>query len=149
MVLDGIRMHFGSQNQVFCASPPGSFSDLNRGHFLETIFLRFCGSFGASWGPSWASRGSLGRPLDLEKYGFTIEKPHFLKRQLFGSLRLLMALLGSSCPLLGLIWSQNGPQNGPQNGSKSIPKMDQFGDQFGIRSAQEGGKTSPRGPSRA
>ena len=45
----------------------------------------------------------------------------FLKMQLFGSLELLMALLGSSCPLLGPIWSQNGSKMGP----KSSPKSDQ------------------------
>ena len=35
-----------------------------------------------------------------------------------------MALLGSSCPLLGPMWSQNGPQNGPQKWSKRCPKSD-------------------------
>ena len=48
--------------------------------------------------------------------------------QLFGSLKLLMALLGPSWPLLGPIWSQNGPQNGPKSGPKSaqnsVQKMD-------------------------
>ena len=48
--------------------------------------------------------------------------------QLFGSLELLMALLGSSCPLLGPIWSQNGPQNGP----KICPKNVNFGVHFGL-----------------
>ena len=43
--------------------------------------------------------------------------------QLFGPLNLLMALLGSSWPLLGPIWSQNGPQNVPKNGPKSDQKM--------------------------
>ena len=33
----------------------------------------------------------------------------------FGSLKLLVALLGTSSLLLGPIWSQNGPQNGSQN----------------------------------
>ena len=41
----------------------------------------------------------------------------------FGSLKLSMALLGSSWPLLGPIWSQNGPQNGPQNVPKVVKKM--------------------------
>ena len=35
--------------------------------------------------------------------------------QVFGYLKLSMALLGSSWPLLGPIWSQNCPQNGSQN----------------------------------
>ena len=46
----------------------------------------------------------------------------FLKMQLFGSLELLMALLGSSCPLLGPIWSQNGSKMGSKSGPKSYQK---------------------------
>ena len=41
----------------------------------------------------------------------------------FGSLKLLVALLGPSSPLLGPIWSQNGPQNGPKSGPKSAQKF--------------------------
>ena len=41
--------------------------------------------------------------------------------QLFGSLKVLMALLGSSCPLLG----RSGPKMGPKMGFKSVPKSDQ------------------------
>ena len=41
--------------------------------------------------------------------------------QLFGSLKLLMALLGSSCPLLGRF----GPKMVPKTGPKSSPKSDQ------------------------
>ena len=47
----------------------------------------------------------------------------FLQMQVFGYLKLSMALLGSSWPLLGPIWSQNGPQNGPQNCLKVVPKI--------------------------
>ena len=43
--------------------------------------------------------------------------------QVFGSLKLSMALLGSSWPLLGPIWSQNGHQNGPQNGPKIVQQV--------------------------
>ena len=43
--------------------------------------------------------------------------------QVFGFLKLSMALLGSSWPLLGPIWSQNGPQNGPRNCPKVVQKM--------------------------
>ena len=43
--------------------------------------------------------------------------------QVFGSLKLSMALLGSSWPLLGPIWSQNGPQNDPQNCPKVLQKI--------------------------
>ena len=35
----------------------------------------------------------------------------FLQMQVFGSLKLSMALLGSSWPLLGPIWSQNWSKN--------------------------------------
>ena len=41
-----------------------------------------------------------------------------------------MTLLGSSCPLLGPIWSQNGPQNGPKIG----PKINNFVVHFWIPS---------------
>ena len=41
----------------------------------------------------------------------------------FESLKLLVALLGPSCPLLGPIWSQNGPQNGPKSGPKSVQNL--------------------------
>ena len=43
--------------------------------------------------------------------------------QIFGSLELLLALLGSSCPLLGPIWSQNGSKVGPKSGPKSDQKV--------------------------
>ena len=42
---------------------------------------------------------------------------------LFVSSKLLMALLGSSCALLGPIRCQNGPQNGAQKWSKRGPKQ--------------------------
>jgi hypothetical protein len=59
-------------------------------------------------------------PKNLKKLqGFL----RFLQMQVFGSLKLSMALLGSSWPLLGPIWSQNCPQNGPQNGPKVVQKM--------------------------
>ena len=54
MVLEGIPIHFGPQNQVFCVSPLGSFSDPNRGHFLDTFFLRIgtlLGPLGSALGP--------------------------------------------------------------------------------------------------
>ena len=42
---------------------------------------------------------------------------------MFCSLKLFTALLGSSCPLRGPIWSQNGLQNGPKSGPKSNKKV--------------------------
>ena len=92
--------------------------------FLNPFFGLLWSSFRASWEPSWAYLGSLGKPLDPKKCGFTIGKLHFLKMQLFGSLRLLMAVLGSSGPLLGPIWFQNGLQNGLQKWAKRHPKSD-------------------------
>ena len=43
--------------------------------------------------------------------------------QLFGSLELLMALLGSSWSLLGPIWFQNCSQNDPKSCQKHIQKI--------------------------
>ena len=59
-------------------------------------------------------------PKNLEKLNVFLR---FLQMQVFGSLKLSMALLGSSWPLLGPIWSQNSPQNGPQNGPKVVQQM--------------------------
>ena len=51
----------------------------------------------------------------------------FLQMQLFGSLKLSMALWGPSWPLLGPIWYQNGSQNGsksgPERGQKLVQKL--------------------------
>ena len=72
--------------------------------------------------------GSLLGPLEALLGGLWTQKPsktksflRFLKMQLFGSLKVLMALLGSSCPLLG----RSGPKMGPKMGPKSGPKSDQ------------------------
>ena len=43
--------------------------------------------------------------------------------QIFGSLNLLMAVLGPSWPLLGPIWPKNCPQNGSQSGPKMVQKL--------------------------
>ena len=43
--------------------------------------------------------------------------------QLFGSLKLLMALLGSSCPLFGRSGPKMGPKMVPKRGPKSDQKM--------------------------
>jgi len=43
--------------------------------------------------------------------------------QVFRFLKLSMGLLGSSWPLLGPIWSQNGPQNGPKNCPKVVKQI--------------------------
>ena len=46
--------------------------------------------------------------------------------QLFGSLKLLMALLGSSCPLFGRPGPKMGPNKTPKNAQKMKPKYDMF-----------------------
>ena len=69
---------------------------------------------GVSWEPSWASCGSLGRSLDpkmLENCGFF----KGFEKAVFWSLKLLMALLGSSCCFLG----KSGPKMGFKMGIKS------------------------------
>ena len=63
---------------------------------------------------SWEASG----PKNLEKLKVFFR---FLKMQLFGSLRLLMALLGSSCPLFG----RSGPRMDPEMVTKSGPKSDE------------------------
>ena len=43
--------------------------------------------------------------------------------QICGSLKLLMALLGPSWPILGPIWPPNDPQNCPQSGPTMVQKL--------------------------
>ena len=74
---------------------------------------------GSRLGPPKALLGGLWTPKTLKNNGFL----RFLQMQVFGYLKLSMALLGSSWPLLGPIWSQNGSQNGPQHGPKVVQKM--------------------------
>ena len=92
-------------------------------NFLITFWI-FFGGFGALWVPL----GSLLGALEALLGGLRTQKPsktggflRFLKMQLFGSLKLLMALLGSSCPLFG----RSGPKVGPKMVPKSGPKSDQ------------------------
>ena len=46
--------------------------------------------------------------------------------QLFGSLKLLMALLGSSCPLFGRSGPKMGPKIFPKNAQKAYPNLTIF-----------------------
>ena len=50
----------------------------------------------------------------------------FLKMQLFGSLKLLMALLGSSCPLFGRSGPKMGPKMVPKNAQKRNQQLTMF-----------------------
>ena len=91
---------------------------------MGSILDLFVGGFGALWVPLGSLLGSLEALLG----GLLTQKPsktngfsRFLKMQLFGSLKLLMALLGSSCPLFG----RSGPKVGPKMVPKSGPKSDQ------------------------
>ena len=84
------------------------------GPFLDSVFcwvleLFRCllGAFLGLLRLFWEASG----PQKPEK---TINISRFLKMQIFCFLKLFTALLGSSCPLLGPIWSQNWSQNGPQ-----------------------------------
>ena len=90
---------------------------------FSMFFFRFWSSLGASWEPSWASWGSLGRPLDPKTY----KNLWFFKgyeKAVFWSLKLLMALLGSSCFFLGKSGPKMGFQNGYQKWSWTTLKID-------------------------
>ena len=63
------------------------------------LFGRLLGAFMGLWSLSWEAPGPQ-KPRKTK--GFL----RFLQMQDFGSLRLLVALLGPSWPLLGPIWSQ-------------------------------------------
>ena len=86
--------------------------------FFEALELLGC-LLGAFLGFLRLFWDASGPQKPLKTFGFL----RFLQKQLFGSFKLLIALLGSSWPLLGPIWSQNGPQNGPQNCLKVVPKI--------------------------
>ena len=78
---------------------------------LVQFFMIFGSNFGSLfWGLGflWVSFGSLLGPLEALLRGLCSQKPlktkgflRFLNMQFFASLKLLMALLGSSWPLLG------------------------------------------------
>ena len=77
---------------------------------------------GASWEPSWASCGSLGRALDPKMCKNQVFFKGFEKAVLWlfaapnGSLGLILVRLGR-------IWFQNGFQNGSQKFSKMLSKV--------------------------
>ena len=112
------------KTKVLC-QPPGVIFRSGSGLLFGYIFFEVLGLFRNLLGVLLDLLKLFGRPLDPKKYGFTMGKLHFLKMQLFRSLRLLMALLGSSCPLLGPIWSQMAPKMAPKVGPKSVQKVNQ------------------------
>ena len=99
---------------------------------------------------SWDASGSQ-KPIKNE--GFL----RFLEMSLFVSSKLLTALLGSSCGLLGPIRRQNGPQNGaqkwskrgpkqaPKNDLKNDPKSADFGSHFGVPWERQNATLGPFG----
>ena len=81
-------------------------------------------------GVLWASLGSFLGFLEAFFGGLWIQKPskthgflRFLKMQLFGSLKFLMSLLGSSCPFFGRSGPKLGPEMAPKSGSNSDQKV--------------------------
>ena len=79
--------------------------------FFFLFFFRFWSSLGASWEPSWASCGSLGRSLDPKM----LKNLWFFKgfeRAVFWSLKLLMGL----CVHLGCFLGKSGPNMGYRYG---------------------------------
>ena len=81
----------------------------------------------------WVSLRSLLGPLEvlLKASGSKNTKKlngflRFLKMQLFGSLKLLMALLGSSCPLFGRSGPKMGPNKVPKNAHQRNQKLSKF-----------------------
>ena len=66
---------------------------------------------------SEAILSGLGPPKPKKTAGFS----RFLRMQVFGSLKLLIGLLGPS----RLLWGRFRPQNWSQNGSKSSPKSNE------------------------
>ena len=144
------------------------------GPFLDPFFLRFRGSLGASWEPSWASWGSLGRPLDpknLKKptvfQGFWRCSFLVLWSSWWPSWAHLAPFLGRSGPKMApkmvpkvvqnwfKKWAQKGTRKGPQNDPKIVPKIIGSGDPFlvllgvifGIlaKRAQDGAKMVQKG----
>ena len=86
--------------------------------------ISFLGVFGALQVPlgsilkrSEAVLGGLGPPKPEKTKCFS----RFLRMQVFGSLKLLIGLLGPS----RLLWGRFRPQNWSQNGSKSSPKSNE------------------------
>ena len=63
--------------------------------------------------------GSLWTPKPQKNNGFSM----FFQIQLFGSLKLSMAILDPSWLLIGPIWSENGPDNDPKKYPKVVQKM--------------------------
>ena len=121
LVLDTFLTNFGinlgSQNCSKNSPTINCFGPIFRTLFYEVLKLFKCllGAFLSLWCSSWEASGPQ-KPLK------NILFLRFLQMQLFGSLKLWMALLDPSWLLLGPIWSQNGPEHDPKKMPKSCPK---------------------------
>ena len=76
-----------------------------------------------SWEPFWIFRCCLGRPWTPKNLKKNNGFSRFLQMQVFGTLKLLMAILGPSWLLLG----RSGPKMGPQMAPNRL-KMDHNGE---------------------
>ena len=86
-------------------------------HFLTKFWTPLGVSLGVSWEPCRASWDSLGRPLHPK----TLKNGRFFKvfeNAASWLFELLMALLGSSCPLFGRSGPKMGPRIIPKNAQK-------------------------------
>ncbi len=101
--------------------------------FLDSLFNQFSTKFWTTFGYlfgflSGAFSGiwnTLGMPLDTK----TLKNCEFFKVfeiKLFGSLKLLMALLGSSCPLSGRSGPKMDPKMIPKTAQKKILRLSTF-----------------------
>ena len=95
-------------------------------HFLTKFWTTFGCLFGCLLGAfsgllkfSWEASASKNTK---KNEGFL----RFLKMQLFGSLKLLMALLGSSRPLFGRSGPKMGPKMVPKNAQKRNHRLSIF-----------------------
>ena len=94
-------------------------------HFLTKFWTPLGVSLGVSWEPCRASWDSLGRPLDPK----TLKNGRFFKvfeNAAFWLFELLMALLGSSCPLFGRSGPKMGPKMVPKNAQKRNLRLSMF-----------------------
>ena len=118
---------------------PKHLSKISQNSFLGSILDLFVGGFGALWVPLGSLLGSLEALLG----GLLTQKPsktdvffRFLKMQLFGTWKLLMVLLGSTCPLFG----RSGPKVGPKWFPKVVQKVIKQLVKNGTKNDQKGSK---------
>ena len=119
MVLDGIRMHFGPQNQVFCASPPGVIFRSESGSLFGYVLLEVLGLF----------RGLLRAFLGLLRLSWEPSGPqkvwfYYGKTTLFenATFRVFEALDGPLGFILPPSWADLVPQMVPKIGLKMVQK---------------------------